>query len=417
VILSSVAASEVTAQPRSEPVTLDEPQRRQAPGTSSALFACVLALLLAIGWAASHFAGLIPAISEHQHLNATTLDAVFAIYAVGILPGLLIGGRVSDVLGRRPVAWVGSTIILLGTVAMLLSQRPDMLLAGRLIIGVGAGFAISSCTAWASDLKGPAGAAIAGAVLTVGFGIGPFASGVIATAGQPGILLSFVIAAVLVVVATIVAVVAAQRAAGAVPAVTNSPAQSVPAPQGSSPLALSWAIPLAPWVFASATLAFITIPARVHTGFAAALAAGIAALIANGVSGGIQVLARAREWGPQTGTAGALLAAVGFVGTAVAPPTVTPVVGISLAVVLGSAAGLCLREGLIDLEAAAPQRLRGTLTGAFYAVTYLGFGLPLLLSAVDSAESTVILAILAVLASATAAGRAVRLRRGTHRQI
>ena len=412
----SNAASGVTPLPRSGRPAAHEPEGPRAPGGTRTVFGCLLALVLAIGWAASHFAGLIPAISAHQHLTATMLDAVFAIYAVGILPGLLIGGRVSDALGRRPVAWVGSTIVLVGTVAMLVSQRSDMLLAGRLIIGIGAGFAISSCTAWASDLKGPAGAAIAGAVLTAGFAIGPFASGAVATAGQPGILLSFAIAAALVVVATVAAVAAVHRAGVAVPASTSSPKQSVRVSQGSSARALSWAMPLAPWVFASATLAFITIPARVHTGFAVALAAGMAALIANGVSGGVQVLARWRRWGPQTGTVGASLAALGFVLTAVAPPTITPLLGLSLVVVLGSAAGLCLREGLIDLEAAAPQRLRGTLTGAFYAVTYLGFGLPLLLSAIDSAESTMILVFLAVLASATAVGRAVRLRRGNHRQ-
>jgi MFS family permease len=415
VILPNVA-TEVTPRPGSELMTMHAPEGRPTARAPRALFACLLVLLLAIGWAASHFAGLIPAISEYQHLDATTLDAVFAIYAVGILPGLLVGGRVSDALGRRPVAWVGSAIVLSGTVAMALSQHSGMLLAGRLVIGVGAGFAISACTAWASDQKGPAGAAIAGAVLTLGFGIGPFASGAIATAGQPGILLSFVIAAALIVVATTVAIVAVFRAAEVVPAATSRPNQSIPAQQGSTARALSWAMPMAPWVFASATLAFITIPARVHTGFAATLAAGIAALIANGVSGGVQVVARARQWGPQTGTVGALLAALGFVLTAAAPPTITPVLGLSLAVLLGSAAGLCLREGLIDLEAAAPQRLRGTLTGAFYAVTYLGFGLPLVLSAVDSSESTAILAVLAVLATATAASRAVRLRRDDHRQ-
>jgi MFS family permease len=414
--MSSNVATGVTRRPRSELVTVNDPEGRSGPGATQALFASLLALLLAIGWAASHFAALIPAISDRQHLNATTLDAVFAIYAAGILPGLLIGGRVSDALGRRSVAWVGSAIVVLGTVAMLLSQHSDMLLAGRLIIGIGAGFAISSCTAWASDLKGPAGAAIAGAVLTVGFAIGPFASGAIATAGQLGIQLSFVIAAALVVLATIVAVVAVQRAAVGAPASTSSAKQSIPARQASSMRALSWAMPLAPWVFASATLAFITIPAHVHTGFAAAMAAGIAALIANGVSGVIQVVARARQWGPQTGTVGAVLAALGYALTAVAPPTITPALGLSLAAVLGSAAGLCLREGLIDLEAAAPQRVRGTLTGAFYAVTYLGFGLPLLLSAVGSPESAMILVALAVLASATAVGRAVRLRRDSHRQ-
>jgi MFS family permease len=275
-----------TGRPRSAPITTDGRDQRGGPDANRALFAGVLAVLLATGWAANHFAGLLPAIREHQHLGVSTLDAVFGIYAVGLLPGLLIGGRASDAWGRQPVAWVGSAAALLGTVAMLLSLDPAVLLVGRVIVGVGVGFAISSCTAWASDLRGPSGAAIAGAVLTAGFAIGPFVSGLIASAGQSGIRVSFAIAAAIVVLATVAAVLAAQRAAVIAPAAAPDPGWSVastPLRKGSA-CALSWAIPLAPWVFASATLAFVTIPTRVHTGFAAPMVAGIATLIANGVS-------------------------------------------------------------------------------------------------------------------------------------
>lgn len=390
---------------------------RGGSGATQAVFGGVLAILLATGWAANHFAALIPAISDRQHLGAATLNVIFAIYAVGLLPGLIIGGRASDALGRQSVAWAGTAIGLAGTVAMLLSQHSAVLLAGRLIVGVGVGLAISACTAWASDLKGPSGAAVAGAVLTAGFAIGPFASGAIASVAPAGIRESFGIAAALVVAATVVAVVAAQRAALTTPATARAGAgQSVPARQGSA-RALSWAMPLAPWVFSSATLAFITIPTHLHTGLAAPLAAGTAALIANGVSGLIQMIARARRWGPQAGTIGALLAALGYAVTAAAPPIMTLGLGLSLLVVLGCASGLLLREGLIDLEAAAPQRVRGALTGVFYTVAYIGFGLPLLLSMVGSAAaSAMILAVMAVLASVTAISRAVRLRRVCHRQ-
>jgi MFS family permease len=411
VIWSNVATA---AKPRSALSTVHGRDGHDGPGANQALFAGVLGVLLATGWAANHFAGLIPAIRDHQHLGASTLDAVFGIYALGLLPGLLIGGRASDALGRQSVAWAGSATALVGTVAMLLSQDSAVLLVGRVIVGGGVGFAISSCTAWASDLKGPAGAAIAGAVLTAGFAIGPFASGLIASAGQPGIRVSFAIAAAIIVLATVAAVVAAQRAAVTVLATAHGPER--PARQGIA-LALSWAMPLAPWVFASATLAFVTIPTRVHTGFAAPMVAGIATLIANGVSALIQIVARARRWGPQAGTIGALLAALGYAVTAAAPPAMTLGLGLSVLVVLGCASGLLLREGLIDLEAAAPQRVRGALTGAFYTVSYVGFGLPLLLSTVGSAKySAVILAVMVVLALATAVSRAVRLRRDSHRQ-
>src|SRR5690349_16719657 len=64
-------------------------------------FGAVLTVLLATGWVANHFVALMPAISNRQHLSTATLDAIFGIYAVGLLPGLLLGGRVSDALGRR----------------------------------------------------------------------------------------------------------------------------------------------------------------------------------------------------------------------------------------------------------------------------------------------------------------------------
>jgi MFS family permease len=379
------------------------------------VFASVLLLLLSTGWVANHFVALMPSISDRQHLSDARLDAIFGIYALGLLPGLLVGGRASDALGRQSVALAGSTTALLGTLAMLVSQQPDVLLVGRFVVGVGVALLMSSCTAWASDLKGPAGAATAGAVLLAGFAIGPFAAGVIARAGQTGIRLSFALAAALVVAATAITVMVVRRGDATAPGTAHDWAPSTTARQGTA-WALSWALPLAPWVFASATLGFITIPSRVHTGLAAPMAVGTATLIVNGVSGLIQILARAWRWGPRAGTAGAVLAALGYAVTAVAPPTMSPALGLSLFLVLGCASGLCLREGLIDLEAAAPQRLRGVLVGVFYVVTYVGFGLPLILTTVGYAMSAAILAVMAVLALATAVSRAVRLRRNGHRQ-
>lgn len=389
---------------------------RNGRAATRALFVSVLALLLATGWVANHFVALMPVISGREHLSTATLDGIFGIYALGLLPGLLIGGRASDALGRRPVALAGGAAAVAGTVAMLLSQHTGALLVGRLIVGLGVGLAISSGTAWASDLRGPAGAATAGAVLTAGFAVGPFAGGGFAWAGQSGIQVSFAVAAAIVVLASLaVAVAATPGAHVARPAPPADAGPAGPAAQGVS-RALSWAMPLAPWVYASATLGFVTIPTRLHTALAAPIAAGTATLIVNGVSGVVQVLARTRRWGPQTGTAGAALAAVGYAVAAMTPPALTPAVGIPLLLILGCASGLCLREGLIDLEAAAPQHLRGALTGVFYVVTYVGFALPLLLATAEPAVSAAILSAMAALAMVTAVGRAARLRRDSHRR-
>jgi MFS family permease len=376
-------------------------------------FGAVLAVLLVTGWVANHFVALMPTISERQHLSTATLDAIFGIYAVGLLPGLLIGGRASDAFGRQAVALTGSATAVIGTVTMLLSQQPEVLLVGRLVVGVGVGLAMTSGTAWASDLRGPAGAATAGAVLITGFAIGPFAGGLIAGAGDSGVAASFGLAAVLVAIAMVATVLAARRTP---PPPASSYGKQPVAADLSARRALSWAMPLAPWVFASATLGFITIPARVHTGLAAPIAAGIAALIVNGASGVIQIIARTGSWGPRAGTVGAGLAALGYARIALAPPTMTLTLAVPLLLVLGCASGLSLREGLIDLEAAAPQHVRGMLTGAFYALTYIGFGLPLLLTAVGFSGGHIILAGMATIAATAAIFRTIRLRRDSHRQ-
>jgi MFS family permease len=391
---------------------LPGPRSRAGDG-SSLEFGAVLAVLLVTGWVANHFVALMPSISDRQHLSTATLDAIFGIYAVGLLPGLLIGGRASDAFGRQAVALTGSATAVIGTVAMLLSQQPDVLLVGRLVVGAGVGLAMTAGTAWASDLRGPAGAATAGAVLITGFAIGPFAGGLIAGAGDYGVEVSFALAAVLVVIAMVVVVMAARRTAA--PSASSDAKQSV-AEGLSAVRALGWAMPLAPWVFASATLGFITIPARVHTGLAAPTAAGAAALIVNGSSGVIQVIARAGSWGPRAGTVGAALAALAYALIAVAPPTMTLTLALPLLLILGCASGLSLREGLIDLEAAAPQHVRGALTGAFYALTYIGFGLPLLLTTVGFSGAPVILVVMAALAAAAAIFRTIRLRADSHRQ-
>ncbi|WP_231974806.1 MFS transporter [Mycobacterium sp. E1747] len=398
--------------PRSALATPDE---AGDAGPARGTFAGVLVLLLSVGWVANHFVALMPLLSVRQHLSSATLDAIFGIYALGLLPGLLVGGRASDTFGRQSVALAGSATAVAGTLAMLCSQQYEVLLLGRLVVGVGVGLAMSSCTAWASDLRGPAGAATAGAVLMGGFAIGPFFGALIAAVGPAGIRLSFAVAAAIGLAAMAFALIAGRGARAAAPLPIPVVEPSTAAGQGTA-RALAWAMPLAPWVFASATLGFIAIPARLHTGLAAPLAAGVATLLVNGVSGLVQVLARARRWGPQAGTAGAVLAALGYAVTALAPPTISPALGVPLFLVLGCASGLCLREGLIDLEAAAPRRLRGALVGAFYVVTYVGFGLPLILTTVRSAVATTILAVMAALALSAAVSRGIRLRRDAHRR-
>ena len=108
-----------------------------------------------------------------------------------------------------------------------------------------------------------------------------------------------------------------------------------------------------------------------------------------------------------------MLCAFGFATAALAGGEIgLPALALAC-VVLGSSYGLCLREGLLDVETLAPAARRGLLTGMFYVVTYIGFGLPLLVELLSGAMGpSVPLAACAVVALLVALTRARQLRSG-----
>ena len=66
-------------------------------------------------------------------------------------------------------------------------------------------------------------------------------------------------------------------------------------------------------------------------------------------------------------------------------------------VVLGAGGGLALAASLARLPGVASEGRLGTVSSAFYAVAYIGFGFPLLLAALS--ESVPTAALLAALAA------------------
>lgn len=371
-------------------------------------FISVLAVLLSTGWAANHFASLIPVLRVDEGLSHTVLDGVFGIYALGLLPGLLTGGALSDRVGRAVVVLPGALIASLGTLILLLWHDAPGLMVGRLVVGIGAGLAIGAGTAWAADLRGKSGTVMAGVVLTSGFALGPLFSGLLAQFAAFPLATPFVVSAVLSV-GSVTAAAVWSRTPAPVEAATITPVPD--GAERSVANALLWALPLAPWVFASATVSFVTMTARLGDRYSGPLLPGFAAALTLGAGILVQTAARHRNWGPQAGTVGAALAALGYCLVAVGGAH--PALGLFIvcALVLGTAYGLCLREGLLDLESLAPPASRGALTGIFYVGTYLGFGLPVLLVVIEPTMGPSLpLVILAAVAAVVAVVRFRRLR-------
>jgi len=63
--------------------------------------------------------------------------------------------------------------------------------------------------------------------------------------------------------------------------------------------------------------------------------------------------------------------------------------------VLGSAYGLCLVAGLVEVQRLGPERALGALTAAYYALTYIGFAAPYLMTLASGAASYAVLLLIA----------------------
>lgn len=370
--------------------------------------ASVLAVLMATGWAANHFAAVIPVLSDEEGLSAALLDGVFGVYALGLLPGLFGGGALSDRWGRPRVVLPGALVAAAGTATLLVWHEPAGLLVGRLVVGLGAGLTFGAGTAWAADLGAASGTVLAGVFLTAGFGVGPLVSGLLAEWAPYPLEAPFVLSLVLSLVAVSLA-----RARAAPLSAADSGSVGRASGGTSARTTLAWSLPVGLLVFASVVITITTLPARLPSGYDGPVLVGVGAALSLGSGITVQTVARIRGWGPRAGIVGALCSVTGFVVSALAGTHMAIATLVVVCVVMGSAYGLCLREGLLDVETLAPPDRRGTLTGVFYVVTYVGFGLPLLLVLVRGPlGASIPLAVCALVALGVAVTRALQLWAG-----
>ena len=146
---------------------------------SARVFMGVTLLLFTAGWAANHFASALVIIRDQQGVPSLLVNAAFGIYAIGMLPCLLLGGVFADRFGPRFIVLTGGIISALGNLLMLFVHEGAWLLAGRFIVGIGVGLVVSAGTAWAGHVRGASGVTLAGIILTLGFAVGPIATSLI----------------------------------------------------------------------------------------------------------------------------------------------------------------------------------------------------------------------------------------------
>lgn len=83
-----------------------------------------------------------PAMVHVFHASATAVQLTLAFYVLSAAISGLFYGPLSDHFGRKPVMLIGASIYIVGSVLCCASESIFILLIGRLIQGLGAGFAV-----------------------------------------------------------------------------------------------------------------------------------------------------------------------------------------------------------------------------------------------------------------------------------
>jgi predicted MFS family arabinose efflux permease len=336
-------------------------------------------------------------------LSTATLEALFGAYAAGLIPGLVLAGRWSDAHGRRRVGISAAVMSLLASACLIAGAHAlGLLFAGRLLAGVSSGAAFGVGTAWLRETSlPPFGDADHGTVarraavaMTIGFALGPLAAGVLAQWAPAPTVVPYLphIALMLVVLPALLTVPETNEG-------HRDVATSVRLSAASARRFRRLVVPMAPWVFAAPAIAFALLPSIVGTGHSAdgvALTAAVTALTAlAGVL--IQPVARRLDLSSRDHAAGMVGLTVLAGGLALAALTAEVRENWLLfpcAIVLGSAYGLLLVAGLLEVQRLAPPRALAGLTATFYVFTYLGFAAPYLLAVAAHATSYAVLLLI-----------------------
>jgi MFS family permease len=109
--------------------------------------------------------------------SSTTLTAIFGVYAFGVLASLLVFGRVSDHLGRRPVLLAATAAQTATMLLFIFADSTSQLLAARLVQGLITGAAVAAAGAGMLDIDKHAGGVANSGAPPIGTALGAIASG------------------------------------------------------------------------------------------------------------------------------------------------------------------------------------------------------------------------------------------------
>lgn len=392
--------------------TADARATAPSPTATRAAWLPAAAAVFACGWGGNQFTPLL-VMYKNAGYSTFTVDALLGAYVIGLVPGLLLSGRLSNRHGRRPVMLAGTGLSLVASALIALGPLGvAWIAAGRFVTGVAVAVAMAVGSTWIKELSDavPGGAPDLGTrraalCLTLGLGIGPGAAGVLAQWAPWPMVLPFAVHIGLAAVALVFARRGRETLSPRTPGRTTAQLSRTRPVTTRHPRFRRVILPMAPWIFGSCGVAYAIMPQLVddQLGSWSLAYSTLLTVCAIGAGVGIQPIAKRvdRATSARAVLTGMIVLCAGLVLSAVAAAVRSPWLALATALVLGTAYGIAVVSGLLELQRLARPDEIAELTGIYYALAYIGFLLPSLLAALSGvAGYPVLLGCLAVVALA-----------------
>jgi predicted MFS family arabinose efflux permease len=309
------------------------------------------------------------------------LTLAFAAYAIGFLVAVLILGSLSDHIGRRPVLIAALIVQLASNLLFLVAPDIGWVIAGRIVQGIASGAATSAFTAamveLAPEQKKRLGTILGSVSLTGGLAAGSLLAGLAIQFTPAANSIIFIALIALTVIGGVVVVFSPETMR------RNPGALRSMIPRVSIPLAarkeFAAAAPVVAAVWMLAGLSGGIAPSMVRSVFHldSGLLDGLAGFVAPAVSA-IIGLSFARVDSRRAMTIGiyaSIVGALGIIGGVFAGSLAVMIIGQAIA---GVGFGACFTAALRLLFPLALARQRAGVVAAIYVVSYVAFGLPII---------------------------------------
>ena len=356
-------------------------RRTLSPRLAFALVAGIIGLALFASGTPSPLYGTY---RELWGFSPVVLTLVYATYAFGVLATLLLAGRISDEVGRRPIL-LGALGTLMGaTVLFMIADSVVWLFVARAIQGLATGLALGAASAAMLDLhprRDPSAVGLTNGVVSAGgMGLGVLVSATFVELLPAPRVLPYVALFVLFAIALTGVLRMPEPVEDRSRPRLTPQRPSVPAVV-RRPFALAALAVVSSW---SVGGLFLSLGPQLsaslfHT--SDHFVAGTSVFVLAGSGAAAQLLfGRTAPW--RAATLGSIALATGLLLIVLAASTDSSAVYVIGAVVGGGGFGVAFLGALRALSAAIPPAHRAEVMSAFYVVAYAALSLPAILAGV-----------------------------------